>query len=965
MQFGLTVVVRSLALAGCFLSLAGAQQTSVIVNFDPSTPSTGPFPTDYLTSPDASQKTGLVVNLPTPNCTTEPSECILVSAINQLDGFYLQPRIRVNFSSAIDPTTLQAGIVFVWLNNLITGAKGLAPSGQITGINQVVYDPTTNTAYAKPNDFFDEDRRYALVVTDAVHDVAGNPVEAAPQFTTCITSPPNAYCTSLQEVVKNLATSALPGNIVAASVFTTQSATAWMENVRNALSQVPVGFQSAGASVPTAAITGINLQAQVADNPVAFQSITVDTPPVAWVGVNRIVVGTYQSPNFLTAGQYIPIVPTTTAPVVPAVHTLSFHAYIPSSPMPANGYPVIIYGHGFADNSFTGTPQLVSSSFAQAGFVTLAINAVGHGYGPQSEVQFLEDSTVVAEFPSGGRGVDFQNTGQINSTDGCFLTWPVPAGLTDCMRQTALDLMQLEKLVSSGTSIEPSTGLKLDATKIYYASNSFGSLYGTLFLALDPNVAAAVLNVGGGSALDTNRWSPGYHVYALAQVAGYMPSLLNAGSNYNENYVLRNQPAKVNTVAGAIAIQNFFEEMDWLQEYGDPLSFAPHLSLIPFQNVPAKKALFTFDVGDQSVPNPMQSALIRTAGMFSTSVLYRPDLAAPVAAQVCCQLPASSHLYMTDYSNPASFIIALAVQQQAAGFLASDGATIPDANALFHKMLPFSSSVDIFDTPAPDVETLNFGNLTVSVQEDLTLDQTPTIAGVTSATGIKDSVQPGIQAGSWVAIYGSYLANTTKDWTGLIGSNGQLPTSIDGVSVTIGGQAAYIYFISPGQINVVAPNITAGDVQVVVTTQGVRTAPVTVYAASDAPAFFQWGASQYAVATNYPANALVANPSLGTSFVAAKPGDTLVLWGTGFGPTNPAQNPSTLSSGTHPVSEPVALTVGGVSVNVIGAALSPGLAGVYQVAIQLPASVPLGDVVLKATVGGFNTPDNVYLFVAQ
>jgi uncharacterized protein (TIGR03437 family) len=65
---------------------------------------------------------------------------------------------------------------------------------------------------------------------------------------------------------------------------------------------------------------------------------------------------------------------------------------------------------------------------------------------------------------------------------------------------------------------------------------------------------------------------------------------------------------------------------------------------------------------------------------------------------------------------------------------------------------------------------------------------------------------------------------------------------------------------------------------VVVTTNGHSTEPVKVHAGTAAPAFFQWGASQYALATRYPDNARVANPSLGAGFVAAKPGDILTLW---------------------------------------------------------------------------------------
>ena len=125
-----------------------------------------------------------------------------MSLLNELDGFHLQPRIRVNFSGPIDPTTLKPGVVFVWLDNLTSEEPGTGPSAQISAINQVIYDPATNTAYAKPNDVFDQHRRYALIVTDAVFDTAGNPVMPDPNFTNCIQSPPNNYCNGMQQVVQ-------------------------------------------------------------------------------------------------------------------------------------------------------------------------------------------------------------------------------------------------------------------------------------------------------------------------------------------------------------------------------------------------------------------------------------------------------------------------------------------------------------------------------------------------------------------------------------------------------------------------------------------------------------------------------------------------------------------------------------------------------------------------------------------
>ena len=239
----------------------------------------------------------------------------------------------------------------------------------------------------------------------------------------------------------------------------------------------------------------------------------------------------------------------------------------------------------------------------------------------------------------------------------------------------------------------------------------------------------------------------------------------------------------------------------------------------------------------------------------------------------------------------------------------------------------------------------------------------PTIGGVVSATGIPGSVQPNIESGSWVAIYGSNLAGVTRDWTGQI-VNGNLPTDLSGTSVTFNGKLAYVYYVSPSQVNVQAPDGLSGPVQVVLTNNGQNSVPGTATAETYAPAFFQWGPSKYAIITRYPDNAYVANPTLGPSYVAAKPNDVLILWATGFGPTSPNFAAGAENTGSHLITGKVTVMVGSVAATVLGAALSPGLAGVYQIAIQLPATLPSGDLQIQATVEGVSTPNNVYLFVA-
>jgi uncharacterized protein (TIGR03437 family) len=239
----------------------------------------------------------------------------------------------------------------------------------------------------------------------------------------------------------------------------------------------------------------------------------------------------------------------------------------------------------------------------------------------------------------------------------------------------------------------------------------------------------------------------------------------------------------------------------------------------------------------------------------------------------------------------------------------------------------------------------------------------PVISRVLSATGIPGSIQDTIQSGSWVAIYGTDFSVITRDWTDAI-TGGRLPTALSGVKVTIDGKPAAVYFISPTQINVQAPNATVGTVQVVVTNTGQVSDPATAQVRTYAPAFFQWGASKYAVTTRYPDNAYIGGPSLGQQWLAAKPGDTLILWATGFGPTNPQVPPGITVSTAAFTTAPVTVVIGGVNAPVLGAALSAGLAGVYQVAIQIPPGITAGDARIQATIAGFSSPDNVYIYVS-
>jgi len=227
------------------------------------------------------------------------------------------------------------------------------------------------------------------------------------------------------------------------------------------------------------------------------------------------------------------------------------------------------------------------------------------------------------------------------------------------------------------------------------------------------------------------------------------------------------------------------------------------------------------------------------------------------------------------------------------------------------------------------------------------------------------SFQPGISPGSWITINGSNLAASPATWNNAI-VNGALPTKLGGVSVSVGGLPAYVEYVSAGQINAIAPDVPAGPAQVVVTNSSGTSQAVNTQVSAETPAFFQWGS--YAVATHQDYSLAVKNGTFtGTTTIPAKPGDVIILWGTGFGATSPAVSSGmeTPSSATYNTASAVTVTIGTTAATVYGAALAPGYAGLYQIAIQIPAGLANGDYPVVATIAGASSPITTLITVQQ
>jgi len=191
--------------------------------FQPASLTGGPFPTDALTVAASNQITGRQVNLPATPCPPSfaGSVCGQVNLLNNLDGFSVNPRLMVCFSAPVDTTTLASGITLI----------SLAKPYPITAINQVFYDPASNCAFAKPDQVLAQQSRYLLAISDSVTDSQGAKLAQSPDFKTCLNKGSDSYCQSLSQAV-NSVNSKITGKLVAASVFTTMSATTWLDKAR-------------------------------------------------------------------------------------------------------------------------------------------------------------------------------------------------------------------------------------------------------------------------------------------------------------------------------------------------------------------------------------------------------------------------------------------------------------------------------------------------------------------------------------------------------------------------------------------------------------------------------------------------------------------------------------------------------------------------------------------------------------
>jgi hypothetical protein len=568
------------------------------------------FPTDTLTVPDPSQLTGRRVALPTDNCGA-PISCGLVQQLNELDGFDLDPRIAVRFSGPVDPAEIASRIT-------LQDAHG----GWRTGVDRVVWDPSTNTVYAHPAEQLAPSTTYRL-------RVQGGPAAKAAHET-----------------------------------FTTMSATDGLVDLRE---QIDSGKAFANTGItPGLQVDGVfpalgttvrwrpDVNAAGPDEP---QKNPLVVPQAATGGT--LVFGSYQAPSWLTPDVTIEQTPTRDAgPAPEGAARLPFVAVLPAGRAPAGGWPVAVFGHGFTGS--TANVFLAAATNARSGIATITTNVVGHGFGPESAFEITPRGGATTTLPSYGRGFDQDRNGTIGDTEGSSATGTASAQSSrDALRQTAADIMTLVRSLD-GTDVDGDGAADLSGDDVSYFGQSFGGIYGAMLTGADPAIVRSALNVPGGPISEIARLSPSFRPLTTAalQAAGLLNSKDETRNFFQEQMPLRGQGPVTVTVPGAVAIQEYLARSTWLSRPGSPETFAPLIE--------PERVLLQVAFGDRTVPNPTSYTLVDAGDLWARTSLYRHDKTTAAG------------------TNPHSFLLNIALpgglqgQAQIAAFLGTGAVIDPD-----------------------------------------------------------------------------------------------------------------------------------------------------------------------------------------------------------------------------------------------------------------------------------------------
>lgn len=449
--------------------------------------------------------------------------------------------------------------------------------------------------------------RHAIVVTDSVHAADGRALGAAPELIRIAnlsaserkTDAEKLYGEAIEEVLGAKAIDEAV-HIASLAVFTTSRRAEEMPKLRNRLRQEPepeVFLDVTNAAPYTAAIFGVNSTPSLDD---WLGKPEVDENGVEWPGGDNpggiahdaiavVASGAFVAPAFKDpstnhieqdqAGNFLVAEPNAKIPVT---------IVIPKSPMPPNGYPVIINGHGLSNNR--GSMLSLANELARAGFAMIAIDDVLHGSraGIPDKKNNFKGSFV------GPDGIPDDYPFAISFFSG-FQDF---VEVRDNFRQTLLDQMSLVRLIQNSaldlTPLAMAAGgqtPKFDGTHIYWNGGSLGGIMGSMTVALEPEIKGAALEVPGAGFIQLITTNS-------AEVSGLVGTIAKGTFGIQGEEVLDEYHPIANLLSS-------------ITESGDPIAYAPHILQDPLNGRETPDVMITYALHDEVLPNIATIALMR------------------------------------------------------------------------------------------------------------------------------------------------------------------------------------------------------------------------------------------------------------------------------------------------------------------------------------------------------------------
>jgi len=457
---------------------------------------------------------------------------VIERGLDVMDGFGVTTGCFFFFDAPIDPESLPdspnlspGASDSVFLMNLTDGS--LVPIARKANADTRIAN--TLSVIPLPGHVLKPQTQYACVLTDDVTDSGAVPVVPTADFIAARSgasgnTDANAIYGTAATYVSTHGGPAI-ANIAGMAVFTTQST---RESLRQVQTEVLPGL-----AMPSADFTDTTRVFKTSD-PVNSLDALFGLVPHANLSV--VATGYFNSPRFQTNDPdgnapledypnfenlaapcvtcepadevFVYTSPTDKTPIIQgATVTIPFTVTIPSAAAPAGGYPIIINQHGLGGDRKTVADM--ADTLAAAGFASIGIDAVAHGYrfkDPEgTKRNFVPDAannfdgTAVPDGFADGNPFGFP-IGALSTQLGFFQAFVNIAGVADNFRQTCADLMQLVRLIQSN-SIDGALGVSIDENNIFYIGHSLGGLMGSCLAAFEPDIKAYVVNAPGGNLI--------------------------------------------------------------------------------------------------------------------------------------------------------------------------------------------------------------------------------------------------------------------------------------------------------------------------------------------------------------------------------------------------------------------------------------------------------------------------------